>query len=248
MTRIVRLQTRPAVVAALAIAAAVAVALLAALRPTDGALSVIAALVLAPIAAVSVVAIGERLAGPRFAVAAAIVYVVLPFAGRFLFYGPFIQVYRDTIAPALVGLQSTWWFALGVLASSVIAVAPRRATAVAGVGVLVVGLVLWADTDWTRLYDNFHETVWSPTLLTLLPFACVLAVGLRSPELAASLGGWIGFLILRGAHQNYADGGFWRSLAGATPTAALLLSSLGLLVPRLRTSRAPAPPEASTPR
>jgi hypothetical protein len=248
VNRIARLQTAPAVVATLAAAAAVAVAVLAALRPTDGALSVLVALVLAPIAAVSVIAIGERLAGPRFALAAAIVYVLLPFAGRFLFYGPFVPVYRDTIAPALVGLQSTWWFALGVLVSVVIALAPRRATAVAGIVVLVVGLVLWADTDWTRLYDNFHETAWSPTLLTLLPFACVLAVGLRSPELAASLGGWIGFLILRGAHQTYADGGFWKSLAGATPTAALLLSSLELLVPRLRAARAPAPPEASTPR
>lgn len=248
MNRVVHLRTPVAVAGAIAAAAALAVALLAATRPTDGALSVAAALVLAPVAAVAAIAVGEGIAGPRFGVASGIVYVLLPFAARFLFYGPFTQVYRDTIAPALVGLQSTGWFALGVLVSVVIAVAPQRVTAVAGIAVFVVGLVLWANTDWTDVYGNFHETTWSPTLLTLLPFACVLAVGLRSPTLAASLGGWIGFLILRGVHQSYADGGFWLSLAAATPVAAVLLSSLGLLVPPLRGVRAPAPTQASTPR
>ncbi|HST18975.1 MAG TPA: hypothetical protein VLK36_15020 [Gaiellaceae bacterium] len=242
-----RLEIRPWLLATLAGSTVAATAALAFTRPTDGPLSVIVALLLAPVAVWSIVAIGERLAGSRFGVAAAIVYVLLPFAGRFLFYGPFVEIYRREIAPALVGLRSTGWFALGVAIALGIAFAPLRAAAVAGIAALGVALVEWAGTDWTRLYDNFHETTWSPTLLSLLPFACVLAVGLRSPLLAAALGGWIGFFILRGADRSYADGGFWLSLAAATPAAALLLTSLGLLVPRLRPARAPAPPPASTP-
>jgi len=242
-----RLETPPWLLAVLAAAAFAAAALLAATRPTGGAVSVIVALALAPVAIWSIVAIGERLAGSHFAVAAAIVYVLLPFAGRFLFYGPFVEIYKDHIAPALVGLRSTGWFALGIAISVALAIAPLRAAAVAGIAAFAVALVLWVDTDWTHLYNNFHETTWSPTLLSLLPFACVLAVGLRSPALAAALGGWAGFFILRGADRSYADGGFWLSLAAAAPAAALLLTSLGLLVPRLRPARAPAPPPASTP-
>jgi hypothetical protein len=242
-----RLETPPWLVAALAGAALAATALLAATHPTDGAVPVVVALALAPVAVCSIVAIGERLAGSHFAVAAAIVYVLLPFAGRFLYYGPFVEIYRDHVAPALVGLRSTGWFTLGIAISVAVAIVPLRAAAVAGIAVFAVALVLWVDTDWTRLYDNFHETTWSPTLLSLLPFACVLAVGLRSPALAAALGGWIGFFILRGADRSYTDGGFWLSLAAAAPAAALLLTSLGLLVPRLRPAHASAPPPASTP-
>jgi hypothetical protein len=235
-------------VAVLAVAAVAATAVLAATRPTGGTLSVVVALLLAPVAVWSIVAIGERLAGSSFAVAAAVVYVLLPFAARFFFYGPFVEVYKDEIAPALVGLRSTAWFALGVAIALGIALAPLRPAAVAGIAALGVALALWVDTDWTTLYGNFHETTYSPTLLSLLPFACVLAVGLRSPALAAALGGWIGFFILRGADRSYADGGFWLSLAAATPAAALLLTSLGLLVPRLRpAAEAAAPPPASTP-
>ena len=80
---------------------------------------------------------------------------------------------------------------------------------------------------WTRLYDNFHETTWSPTLLSLLPFACALGVGLRSPWPAAALGGWLGFFVLRGVHQAVCGGAFWPSLAAAMPAIAVLLTSLG---------------------
>jgi len=241
------LKTASWLVGALAAAAVAATAVLAATRPTDGALSVLAALALAPVAVWSIVAIGERLAGSAFAAAAAAVYIVLPFAARLFFYGPFVEIYKKAIAPALVGLHSTGWFALGVVLALTVALAPPRPAAVGGLVALGVALFLWVDTDWTTLYGNFHETTWSPTLISLLPFACVLAVGLRSAPLAAALGGWIGFFILRGADRSYTDGGFWLSLAAATPAAALLLTSLGLLVPRLRPARAPAPPPASTP-
>jgi len=219
--------------AALMILEVAAVAGLASDRPHGGTTSVVVALLLAPVAVWSVVTIGERLAGARFAVACGLVYVLLPFVGRFYFYGPFVDVFRRDVAPALVGLRSAGWFALGVAIAVAIAVDQVRVTAAAGAVALLVALVLWVDTDWTTLYDNFHETAWSPTLISLLPIACVLAVGLRSPELALALAGWIGFFILRGIHQPYADGGFWKSLAAATPAAALLLTSLVLLVPPL---------------
>jgi hypothetical protein len=219
--------------AALSVLAVAAVAAIAADRPHGGTLSVVGALLLAPVAVSCVVVIGSRLAGPRFAVGAGLVYVLLPFAGRYYFYGPFIDVYRRNVEPALVGLRSTGWFALGVAIALAVAVDRLRVTAAAGAVALVVALALWVDTDWTTLYDNFHESVWSPTLISLLPIACVLAVGLRSPELATALGGWIGFFILRGIHQPYGDGGFWKSLAAATPADAVLLTSLVLLVPPL---------------
>ena len=240
----VRPATPAPILGALALAAVIAVAGLAAARPTGGALSVAAAILLAPVAVWCVVSVGERIAGTRFAVTAAVVYIVLPFATRLYFYGGFLDVYDREIAPALVGVRSTGWFALGIAVGVAVATLRPSVVAAAGAVVFVIALVLWADTNWTRLYGDFHETTWSPTLLALLPFACVLAVALREPRLAAALGGWIGFFILRGAHRPYAGGGFWLSLAAATPAAAVLISSLGLLVPRLRPVRAQsaAPP------
>ena len=164
------------------------------------------------------------------------------------FYGPFVEVYERVVAPALVGLRSPAWFALGVAIALGIALAPLRPAAVAGIAALGVALVLWVDTNWTTLYDNFHETTWSPTLLSLLPFACVLAVGLRVP--GARRGARRLDRLLHpprrrpAATQTAASGSPSRPRLRPRP---LLLTSLGLLVPRLRPARAPAPPPASTP-
>jgi hypothetical protein len=245
MTQLLRLRTPVTLLGLLAAAEVAAVAVLAAARPNAGAGAVVTSLVLAPVAVWAVVAISERIAGTSFAVGAAVVYVLLPFAARLFFYGPFVPIYNRVVASALVGLRAPAWFALGVGIALVVAIPPPRITGVLGVIALIVGLVAWADTDWTTLYDNFHETAWSPTLLTLLPFACVLAVGLRRPWLAASLGGWIGFFILHGVQRPYATGAFWLSLAAATPAAAVLLTSLALLVPRLGSAKAQAAPAGS---
>jgi hypothetical protein len=114
---------------------------------------------------------------------------------------------------------------------------------VAGLAALAAGVVaavLWIDTDWTTLYNNLHESTWSPTLVSALPFACALGVWLRSPWSAAVLGGWLGFFVLRGVHHPYGGGAFWTGLAAAMPAVAVLIASLGLLVPRLRPEPAPA--------
>jgi hypothetical protein len=240
-----KLRTPIAVLAALAAAAVAVVAVLAAARPNDGTGAVVIALALAPVAVWSVVAISERISGPRFAVGAAIVYVLLPFVGRYFFYGPFVPIYDRVVAPALVGLRAPAWFALGVAIALVVAIGRPLLTGTAGAIALIVALIAWAGTDWTTLYDNFHESTWSPTLLSLLPFACVLAVGLRRPWFAAALGGWLGFFILHGVQRPYGTGAFWLSLGAATPAAAVLLTSLALLVPRLGVAKAPAAPAGS---
>ncbi|MGZ4320298.1 MAG: hypothetical protein ACXVRD_13360 [Gaiellaceae bacterium] len=216
------------------------VAAVAGIEPAGGAFAVAVALVLAPVAVWAVAGIAERIAGPRFAAVAAALYALLPLAGRALFYGPLHAAYRGHILPALVGTQAPAWFALGVGLAVVVRLAPSRAAGVAALVAAVVAGVLWIDTDWTTLYDNLHESTWSPTLVCALPFACALGVWLRSPWAAAALGGWLGFFVLRGVHRPYGSGAFWTGLAAAMPAVAVLIASLALLVPRLRPEPAPA--------
>jgi hypothetical protein len=187
-----------------------------------------------------VAGIAERVAGKRFAVVAACVYVVLPLVGRTLFYGPLRTAYWGHILPALVGTRAPAWFALGVAIAIVARLGPSRAAAAAGVAAAVVGAVLWIDTDWTTVYGNLHESTWSPTLVCALPIACLLGAGLRAPRVAIILGSWLGFFVLRGAHRPYGGGLFWTGLAAAMPAVAVLIASLGLLVPHLRQAPAPA--------
>jgi hypothetical protein len=207
----------------------------------EGALSVVAALVLAPLAVGATVALAARLGGAGFALGAAIVYALLPWLGHLYFYGPFLTVYDEKVVPALVGLDHTGWFAAGVLLAALIAAAPERAVAGAGLIAVLVGLVVWVDASWSTLWGNFHESTWSQTFLAFLPIAALVGVARRSPWLTSALGGWLGVLILRGVHRDYATGGFWLSIAGCAPALAVLLSSLVFLVPRSRTAPAPDP-------
>jgi hypothetical protein len=233
-------------VGSLAAAAVAVVALVAATQTTGGAVSVVAALLLAPVAVCATAVIAGRAgSGDRFAVAAAFVYVVLPFlANRFM-----LPTYRGTFdaraLPALVGVQHTPVFALGVAIAVAVAVAPGRIAAAGGLVALAGTAAAWQLAGVGALRPGLHETVWSIALLEWLLAAGVLGLALRSPLRAAAVGGWLGAAILWGAHRGYADGVFWRSLAVAAPAAAVVLSSLALLVPRLRSSarRAPAPHE-----
>jgi hypothetical protein len=220
------------------------VADVAATEPTDGTFSVALALLLAPVAVWAVAGIGARVAGPGFALGAAIAYAVLPFAARHYFYGSLLQVYDRSVLPELVGVRGTGWFALGVALAVGVRALPERLAGAAGLVAALVAAALWVNTNWTVVYGNFHESTWSPTLLCLLPFACVLGAGLRSPWVGTALGGWLAFFVLRGVHRPYTGGGFWVALAAAMPAAAVLIASLGLLLPRLRRSAVPAAPAA----
>lgn len=231
---------RPRALHFIAVAEVAIVAGVAAAEPTGGAFAVVVALVLAPVAVWTVAGIAGEIAGPRFGLLAAALYALLPIVARGLFYGPLHAAYRGHILPALVGTQAPAWFALGVGLAVVVRLAPSRAAGVVALVAAVVAAVLWIDTDWTTLFNNLHESTWSPTLVSALPFACALGVWFRAPWAAAALGGWLGFFVLRGVHQSYGSGAFWTGLAAAMPAVAVLIASLGLLVPRLRPAPAPA--------
>src|SRR5262245_58806892 len=82
-----------------------AVALVAASQPTSGTPATIAALALAPLAVAGVAASASRLGGSRFAVAAAALYVLLPFLGNRFELAPARTDFDHRALPALLGLQ-----------------------------------------------------------------------------------------------------------------------------------------------
>lgn len=227
--------------AVLAVIAALAVAEVLAVRShshVGGTWSTVAALVLAPVAATATTAIAGRV-GQKTAIAAAAVFLILPFAGRLGFYGSFLTVYDRDVMPALVGLRHTGWFALGILVAASLAVLPERVAGIVSLVAAAVAAVAWIDVSWTTLYGEFHETAWGPTLLCFLPFGGVIGLATRRPWLAASIGGWFAVLLLRGVTRPYYAGGLWLSLAAAVPAMALLLTALALLVPPLPALRRP---------
>jgi hypothetical protein len=222
---------------ALAAVEVAVVAAVAATQTTDGTVSIIVALVLAPVAVALTALIAGRIAGERFAVAAAAVYVVLPFLGNRYMLGVYRGTFDARALPALVGLRESVVFALGVACAAVVAFAPRVVAAAGGVLALVVATATWQFDGTGELTPGLHETVWSITLLKWLVLAGILGVLLRSPMLGLALGGWFLAATLWAAHRGYADAVFWQSLAVAAPAAAVLLSSLALLVPQLRPER-----------
>jgi len=230
----VKSNVRTRAVAALALVEVAVVGSIATHEPNSGTGAVVLALLLAPLAVWVVGGIATAVAGPRFGIAAAAVYVALPIAARGYFYGAFAPVYRHDVLPALVGLRAPWWFALGVGVAVAVRVVPGRLAAASALVAVVVALVVDGSANWTALFGNFHESTWSPTLLCVLGPAGAIGLAKRAPALAATLGGWLAVLVLRGVHAPYGTGGFWLSLSAAAPAAALLVSGLGLLVPDLR--------------
>jgi hypothetical protein len=216
--------------AALAAAEVVGVGVIAARYGSDGALSTVGALVLAPLAVGLSYALARRLAGERFALAAAAAYVAVPFLG----WAYMLAVYRPTFAheaiPDLVGLRATPWFALG-LVLAVLALFRPLAVVFAAVGgfELVSGFGHLGE-----IRASLHETAWSITMLEWLPIAGAIGAARQSWLRALALAGWLAFAVGHAGRQGYDGAAFWQSLSIATPAIAVLLSSLVLLVPRLR--------------
>jgi hypothetical protein len=223
--------------AIVAIAEAVVVAAIGLAFGTDGTASTLGALAHAPVAILATAALARRVAGERFAIAAAAAYLLLPLlSSRFM-----LNTYRSTFdhraLPDLVGLRATPWFALGVLLTAALAVAPRRAAAASGAVAAIVALIVWGTADLASIRGGLHETAWSITLLEWFLVAGFIGAARRNGWLAVALVGWLLAATLHAAHVGYDDAAFWQSLAAGAPLAAVLLTSLALLVPPLRRPR-----------
>ena len=116
--------------------------------------------------------------------------------------------------------------------------------AAGGLLAFVVTAGLWQFGGLGHLPPAFHETVWSVSLVEWLLLAGILGGLLRAPLWSAAIGGWLLAALLWGAHRGYDGAVFWRSFGVAVPAAALVLSSLALLVPRLRPAGRRAAAEA----
>lgn len=204
---------------------------------TDGAAATAAALVLAPVAVWSIAAAGNRLGGPRFGLLAAGSYVLLPAVATTYMLASYRSTFEHEAIPDVLGLRATLWFALGVGITLAVAYAPRVILAAVGIAAAAAALIAWGTDPLAGIRVGLHETAWSITLLEWFVLAGLLGAARRSIWLALALFGWLVAAILHGAHGGYDNAAFWRSLSVAAPAAALLLSSLVLLVPPLRRPR-----------
>jgi hypothetical protein len=223
--------TRPRLsLASLAAAEVVGVGVIAARYGTDGTLSTVAALVLAPVAVGLTYALGMRLAGERLGFAAAAVYVALPFLGWLYMLSAYRPTFAHEAMPDLVGLRATPWFALGLVLAVFALLRPfALAFGVVGAYELASGF-----GHLGVIRAGLHETAWSITMLEWLPIAGTIGAARMSWLRALTLAGWLAFAVGHAGRQGYDGAAFWQSLSIATPAAAVLLSSLALLVPRLR--------------
>ena len=191
-----------------------------------------AGIVLAPVMVVVVGLNGRRLAGDGFGRAAAVVAVVLPLAGAVYALPVYRPRYTHHALPSLVGLDHSAWFALGVALGVAALVVPRTMLAAAGAVGAIAAIAVWGLAPLGDLKNAFHENEWSVTFTEWLVIAGALGAARRSVWTMVWLIGWLGFFVLRAAHEPFADGQFWAALAPAVPSAALLVAAIGLLAPR----------------
>jgi hypothetical protein len=219
-------------------AAALLALALAAVTHHHAPLDVLAAVVLSPAACIATGVVGRRVAGPGFGAAARWVYVALPVFGYLYALGTYRHTFLHGGVPQIVGLHEPQWLALGVAVAAIAAVAPEASAGALGVIAFAVGLIVWGSGGLTGLRNGLHETAWSIAFGEWVFVAGVVGLAMRRPLLALGVGGWAATVILGAADAGYGgDGEFWRALAPATPAAAVLLSSIWLLLPRVRPLR-----------
>ena len=206
---------------------------------TDGPFATLAALLLAPCAVVATFRAGRLLAGDAFGFATAGVYVALPALGTVYMLAGYRSTFAHGAIPDLVGLRATPFFAAGIGLALCVA-APRAAFAAVALVLATLALVRYGTGGFGDLRNGLHETVWSITMLEWFVLAGVFGAARRSPIIATGLAGWLTATVLHAADRSYDGAAFWKSLAPAGPAIALLLTSLVLLVPRLRPAAARA--------
>jgi hypothetical protein len=227
-------------IGALSAAQLAVVGIVAANHGTDGIARLVAALLLGPLGVVATAGVARRIAGARFATTAAAAFVLLPAVASRFMLGSYRSTYDSSAIPALVGIRHTAIFALGIMLAVVVAFAPRTVAAAGGAIAVVTSVAVWHLDGVGALRPALHETVWSISMLEWLLVAGILGALLRAPRLAVGVGGWLIAVILWAAHRGYDGAMFWESLAAAAPAAAVLISSVALLVPTLRPDRPPA--------
>ena len=215
--------------------------LVAAREGTDGAFALVVALALSPLAVYATARLGRRLGGARVGLASAAAFVLLPPAGSLYFVAAYDRTWSHEVVPHLLGLRGTVPYLLMVALAVAASVLARSLLALAGVVALAAAFSAWSVDAVGDLKDGVHETGWSVGLLEWLPLAGALGALLRSRRLGLAVASWLAFALLRAAGRPYADGEFWIALGPALPAAAVLLASIGLLVPPLRERRAAAP-------
>lgn len=227
-------------------AAAVVVLVVAAATHGWAPLHLIPALLLSPATAVATSLAARRVTGGPFAATAAWVYVALPLFGLLSSLATYRHTFVHGGLPQLVGLHEPQWLALGAAGAATAAIVPRTSAGALGVIALSVALLEWRTGGLADVQGGLHETAWSPTFVAWVFVAGVAGIAVRRPTLALGIGGWAAAVILGAAHGGYgAHAEFWRALAPAAPAVALLLSGVGLLVPRRRRAQAArARPEA----
>jgi len=221
-------------------AAAIETAVVAKQIGSGGAADVAAALVLAAFTPFAVAVAARRIRDGWFPVFAAAMYVGLPLLALPYFFADYRHTYVHQALPWLVGLERPAVLASGLAIVAGTALAPRFLFAVSGLGAFIAALAVWGTShvDDVRL-GGLHETGWSLGVVEWLVLAGALGVILASPRIGIGLTGWLALLFLRATHEPYATGAFWRQLAAAAPAAAVLTSSIWLLVPPLPRLRLP---------
>jgi hypothetical protein len=204
---------------------------------TGGFLSLVGGLVLGPITVVATRRAARRFAGHGYGVAAGWAFVALPMVAVLFFTSAYRTTWTHDILPSLVGVRGTGWYALGTLLAVVASFASARILAALGAIGVASGLVAYGTGNLSDVRVGIHETGWSVALSEWLLVAGAIGVARRSVLTAVGIAGWFVFFALRAASEGYDAGAFWAALAPALPAAALLVTSIGLLVPPLRRPR-----------
>jgi hypothetical protein len=228
----------PSALVAAAVATVVAVVIVAVSTHQTSAWHLVLAIVIAPCACAASSAAGRRLGGSGFGIATSVVYSMLPLLGIAYSLTSYRHTFVHGALPALVGLESPGWLALGAAVALGLALLPKSLLGPVGVIAIFAAGAAWGLDPLTDVRNGIHETGWSVALIEWVFVAGVIGAATRSIRYAAALTGWLVLAVLRAAHGGYgSDGDFWRSLSLAEPAIAVLLTSLALLVPAARPVR-----------